>query len=177
MLEMNINEYLTHFIGELNKGYEEALTDLTNEQLYFLPSENCCHIAFHAWHFVRTEDNIINFVCQDRKQPVWTRQGLPEKWGLPRVAQGTGMELAEARALRLPSLDAIIQYLRDVWTDIEPYLANSSDEELQSITRVQHWGERPKLMHIGQTIITHGNGHLGQIMALRAMQGLPGDAF
>ncbi len=174
---MNINQYLTHFIGYLNKQYEEALTDLSDEQLYFLANDNCCHIAFHAWHFVRTEDNIINFVCQDRKPPVWIRQGLPEKWGLSRVAQGTGMQLAESRALRLPSRDAFVQYIRDVWTDIEPYLASSSNEELQSITRVQHWGELPKLQHIGQTIIAHGNGHLGQIMALRAIQGLRGDAF
>ncbi|MBI3953072.1 MAG: DinB family protein [Chloroflexi bacterium] len=174
---MDTNEYLTHFIGNLNRQYEEALADLTDAQLYFLPNDQCCHIAWHAWHWVRTQDNIVNFICQDRKPPVWTRQGLPEKWGLPKVAQGTGMERAEALALRLPGRDAFLQYLRDVWADAEPYLGKVSAAELQTLTRVNPFGERPKLQHIGQTIIAHGNGHLGQIIALRSVQGLRGDPF
>jgi uncharacterized damage-inducible protein DinB len=173
---MNINQYLTHFIGILNRQYEEALTDLNDAQLYFLPNDSCCHIAFHAWHFIRTEDNIINFVCQDRKPPVWIRQGLPEKWGLPKTAQGTGMAYAEACAMRLPSLEAFLQYARDVWIDIEPYLANASKEELESVVKVLPFGERPKLHHIVQTIVTHGHRHLGQIMALRSVQGLKGES-
>ena len=173
---MNINQLLTHFIGNLNKGYEEALSDLNDEQLYFMPNDNCCHIAFHAWHFIRTEDNIINFVCQNRKPPVWIRQGLPEKWGLPKVAQGTGMAHAEACAIRLPSLDSFIQYARDVWADIEPYLANADMSEIESIVKVEPFGEQPKIHHILQTIITHGHRHLGQIMTLRSVQGLQGEA-
>lgn len=172
---MNINECLTHFIGNLNQDYQEALTDLNDEQLYFLPNDNCCHIAFHSWHFIRTEDNIINFVCQGRKPPVWLRQGLPEKWGLPKVEQGTGMARAEALALRLPGLESFLQYAKDVWTDIEPYLANASQDELQSSARVVPFGERTKLEHIVQTVITHGNRHLGQVIALRSVQGLRGE--
>lgn len=174
---MNINEYLVHFVGDLNRQFEEALADLADGQLYFLPNDHCCHIAWHAWHWVRTQDNIVNFVCQERKPPVWIRQALPEKWGLPKVAQGTGMERAEALALRLPSRGVFLQYLRDVWADAEPYLAKVSEQELQAVTKVLPFGERPKLQHLGQTIIAHGNGHLGQIMALRSIQGLRGDAF
>ncbi len=172
-----INAYLTHFIGNLNADYQDSISNLSNEQLYFLPNDNCCHIAFHAWHFVRTEDNIINFVCQNRKPPVWIRQGLFEKWGLPKVAQGTGMARAEANALRLPSLNEFLQYARDVWTDIEPYLANISEEELQTRVLVQGQGEQTKLRHIMQTVMTHGNRHLGQIMVLRSLQGLSGESM
>jgi DinB superfamily len=171
-----INEYLTHFIGNLNADYQDSISNLSDEQLYFLPNDNCCHIAFHAWHFVRTEDNIINFVCQNRKPPVWIRQSLFEKWGLPRVAQGTGMARSEAIALRLPGLSAFLQYARDVWTDIEPYLANISEEELQVRVLVQGEGEQTKLRQIMQTVMTHGNRHLGQIMALRSLQGLQGES-
>ena len=172
---MNINEYLVHFVGELNTQYKDALRDLTETQLHFLPDKNSCHIAFHSWHFVRTEDNIINFVCQDRKMPVWVRQGLPDKWGLPRVPQGTGMSMDEARALRLPSLEAFLGYLRDVSSDIRPYLASATSEDLDSITEVRPHGMKPKLHHILQTVIAHGNRHLGQIMALRTLEGLSGD--
>jgi len=174
---MDINQFLAHFIGELNEEYEQALTGLTDEQLYFLPNQSSCHIAFHAWHFARTEDNVINFICQERKPPVWVRQGLHEKWGLPKVTQGTGMPLGEARELKVPNAGSLIRYILDVWADIEPYLRSVSMEELQSMANIQRFGDRPKLQHIGHTIIAHGNEHLGQIKVLRCLQGLPGDAL
>lgn len=173
---MDINQCLVHFIGNVNRGYERAVADLNDEQLHFLPDGLCCHIAFHAWHLIRTEDNIINFVCQNRKLPVWLREGLDQKWGLPRVAQGTGMTPDEARAVRLPGTGPFIQYIHDVWADVEPYLSSASMEELQSIARVADAGEKTKLQHIVQTVIAHGNNHLGQIMVLRSLQGLPGES-
>ena len=174
---MNLNEYLSHFVGQTFDDYAQALTDLTPEQWHFLPNDSTCHIGFHAWHFVRTADNVINFICQNRKAPVWVRQELPDKWALPKVAQGTGMELAEARALRLPSLEGFLRYLTDVRADISPYLATASEEELQTLTRIAQWGDRPKAQQIGQTIIAHGNQHLGQIRMLRSLLALPGDTM
>ena len=174
---MVMNEYLTHFIGNLNADYQDAIGNLIDEQLYFLPNDNCCHIAFHAWHFVRTEDNIINFVCQNRKPPVWIRQTLFEKWNLPKVAQGTGMARSEANALRLPSLSAFCSTPRRLDRVSEPYLANISEEELQITVLVKGQGEQTKLRQIMQTVITHGNRHLGQIMVLRSLQGLPGESM
>ena len=172
---MTTNEWLVHFIGKLNQDYMNSISGLSDEQLYFLPNDNCCHIAFHAWHFVRTQDNIINFVCQDRRPPVWIRQGLWEKWGLPKVAQGTGMDRSEANALRLPGLEPFLKYARDVWADVEPYLACINETELQGTVFVRDEGEQPRLRHILQTVVTHGNRHLGQIFVLRSLQGLPGE--
>ncbi|MBI2857588.1 MAG: DinB family protein [Chloroflexi bacterium] len=174
---MTINQFLTFFVGEANKGYEQALQGLTDAQFYFLPNENSVHIAFHAWHFARTEDNVINFICQGRKAPIWVRQGLYEKWGLPKVTQGTGMALAEARAMRLPSVDALLQYLKDVWADVEPYLSQATETDLSADALIQAFGNRPKMQQIGQTIIFHGADHLGQIKTLRTIQGLAGDTF
>ena len=167
---METSEFLDYFIGKLHDDVADALEGLNDEQLYFLLNDNSCHAAFHAWHVVRTADNVINFVCQDRKPPVWMRQELPQKWNLPKAAQGTGMELAEARALR-------VQYTRDVKDDICPYLRDASDADLDAITKVAQFGEKPKLWQIGQTIVTHGNTHLGQLKMLRSAQGLSGDAM
>jgi hypothetical protein len=173
---MVINEYLKYFTGNLNKDYQDAISGLSDAQLYFLPNDNCNHIAFHAWHFIRTEDNIINFVCQNRKPPVWLRQGLPEKWGLPKVDQGTGMDHAAANAIRLPGIDPLIQYMHDVWADVEPYINDATEEELQSLALIRGSGEKAKLHHILKTVIIHGSRHLGQIYVLRSLQGLPGEA-
>ena len=172
-----INDFLTLFIGNLHTQYEDALKDLTEEQLYFRPSDKSNHIAFHAWHFLRTKDSVCNFILQDRKPPVWLRQNLHEAWGLPKVDQGTGMSPADANALRVPSAAALVKYGHDVHADILPYIQSVTQADLESIAKLNPFGERAKLLHIGQTIIAHGNGHLGQIYTLRAVQGLSGDSF
>lgn len=171
---MNTNDYLTYFTSQLGEEYVKHLSGLTEEQFYHCPTDETCHIAFHAWHYVRTVDNIVNFVCQDRKPTVWIRQELNEKWNLPKAAQGTGMERAEARALHVPSVDAFVQYTRDVFDDILPYLKSASESDLQTVQKVQILGEISRLQMIGQSVITHGNQHLGQIQVMRAIQGLPG---
>jgi len=168
----DINSYLVHFVSDLNHHYETVLSSLADEQLYHVPNDRSNHIVFNAWHWLRTEDNILNFVFQDRKSPLWLRQELHEKWDLPKVAQGTGMPPDDARALRVPSGEALAQYSRDVLQDVLPYLQSASADELATVTKVVPWGELPKVQHLGQVIIAHGYGHLGQIDATRAALGL-----
>lgn len=176
-MRFGLNEYLAHFVGELNRRYAEALEELSAEQLYFRINDETNHIGFIAWHWLRTQDNILNFICQERKPTVWLRQDLNAKWGLPKAAQGTGMERREAHALEVPDAAALVDYARAVNADVQPYLQGVTGEDLERMLKVNPWGERPTLQHIGQTVIAHGSAHLGQIHMLRAAQTLPGEAF
>lgn len=173
---MDIKDYLKHFMGVLHHEYEEALGDLSEEQLYFRPGPRSNHIAFMAWHWVRTEDNVVQFVLQ-RQPTVWLENQLDERWGLPRIAQGTGMPPEEAHALRLPSLPEFLDYARKVWAASDRYLEGVTPEELSRITKINPFGEIPALEAIGQTLIAHGNQHLGEIWLLRELQGLKGVRF
>ncbi len=49
-----------------------------------------------------------------------------------------------------------------------------SDDYLLDVTRVNPWGEISRLEAIGQTIIAHGNGHLGQISTALTILGKSG---
>ena len=170
-------DFLLYFIERLHEQYQTAIDGLSDDQLYFRLNDETCHIAFHAWHFLRTEDNILNFICQNRKPPLWMRQDLHTQWGLPKLDQGTGMEREQAHTLRVPSAAALVQYARDVAADVLPYIKALNDAELQRPVKLVPWGELPVLQQIGQTVIAHGNGHLGQIYTMRAAQALSGDAF
>ena len=167
-----INALLDTFITRLHEQFEGSLQDLSDAQLHWRPNDETLQIAFHAWHFLRTKDNVVNFVLQDRKMPLWVRENMHETWKLPKVAQGTGMSREDALALRVPSAQALIDYGRVVHDDVMPYLRGVGVEELHSLCRLDPWGERSKLEHILQTLIAHGNGHLGQIDVLRCLQGL-----
>ncbi len=159
---MDTKDYLKHFVGALHRDYENTLKDLTPEQLAFVPAPTANHIGFSAWHWVRTEDNIVQFVLQ-RKNTVWLEEGLDVAWGLPRNAQGTGMSAEEAHALRLPSAPVFLDFARKVWAQTDAYLARIDDAELARIVKVQPFGEIPVVQMLGQTIISHGNQHLGEI--------------
>ncbi len=170
---MDLQAYLTHFIGNLHRDYGRALSDLTAEQFYFQPSADTNHIAFTAWHWVRTEDNVVNFVLQ-RQPTAWLEHGLDTKWELPKAAQGTGMPRAEAHAMRLPSVGEFVEYAQKVWSATDRYLESVTADDLGRITKVMPFGEIPALQALGQTLVAHGNQHLGEIWLIREMQGLPG---
>ena len=173
---MTEREFLTHFVGRLLDGIVEGIEDLSAEELHFRPHEDGNSIAFDAWHVMRTADNVIYFAF-DREQPVWAQQGLAERWALPRTAQGTGTDPDEAHALQFPEADALAQYGRDVRRAVVERIEGMSDEYLDAVTEVRPWGEIPRKQAIGQTIIAHGNNHLGQIAIARMLVGKPGAGF
>jgi len=170
---MDTKEYLKHFMVLLHEQWERALSDLSEEQFYFRPDDHSNHIAFTAWHWVRTEDNVVQFALQ-RQQTVWLLNQLDEHWGLPRLAQGTGMPPEEAHALRLPSVADFLEYARQVWSATDRYLDHANVEELSRITKVVPFGEIAVAQALGQTIVAHGNQHLGEIWLIRELQGLTG---
>ena len=116
---------------------------------------------------------MVNFVLQ-RRPTVWLEHGLDTKWDLPKAAQGTGMPREEAYALRMASMGELVAYAREVWGATDRYLEGVTADELSRITRVMPFGEIPVLQALGQTLIAHGNQHMGEMWLIRELQGLPG---
>lgn len=170
---MTVQQLITHFMEALHQGYIAALDDLDDEQLNWRFDDQAVSPGFHAWHYVRTKDNIVNFVCQDRKPPVWLRQGLNDSWNFPKVAQGTDMERSDAHGLRIPSTADLVGYFINVHDDVMQYLNASTDADLAETVRVVQFGHQAKSQQIMQTCIAHGNGHLGQILNTRSVMGHP----
>jgi hypothetical protein len=171
---MTVVELLGPHLKRLHENLETAVSDLTPEQLHWRPSEGCNHIAFSLWHYVRTEDNLIRFLLQDRRSTVWLEQGWNERFGLDRVAQGTGMSQEDAIALRLPSASEFSPYMQAVWQSTEEYLGSIADNDLQRVFTVRPFGERPAVQVLTENLLTHGFSHLGEIWVLRELQGLKG---
>lgn len=169
-------EYLKHFTGVLHREYEKAIEGLTAGQFAYRPTESTNHIAFTAWHWVRTEDNIVQFVLH-RQPTVWVEEGLDVAWGLPRVAQGTGMDPVEAHNMPVPAVADFLDYARKVWRKTDAYIGQLNQAELDRVTKVQPFGEIPVFQVLGQTLIAHGNQHLGEIWLTKELQGLRGIGF
>ncbi len=172
---MSTTEFIRSSLRQMHNTYDDAVGDLTLEQLNWRANDNGLPASFILWHYVRTEDNIIQFVLQ-RKQTVWLEEGWDKKLGLDRVSQGTGMNLEDAQALRITSKDDFLQYTKAVWKATDEFLAEADDEFLQGRTTVKPLGEMPIQNAIGNMCLTHGFTHLGEIAHLRGLMGLRGMA-
>ena len=147
-----------------------CIEDLSVEELNHLPHEAANSIGFDVWHIARTIDNVLFFVFE-REQPLWLRDGYHERFGLPKVAQGTGMSDDDAHALRFPDPAAFLEYVRALREEAVPRLAAMTDAYLAEVVTLKPWGERSRLDHIGQTIIAHCNSHLGKASLARTLLG------
>ena len=153
---------------------DQAVKDLTPDQLHWLPPDTKLnHIGNTLWHYVRTEDNVIQFVLQDRKPTVWVERGLHEKFGMHKAAQGTGMSTEDAQAMRLPDMGEWMEYQQGVWQATDDYLASIDEAELDHVRAVNPFGELTAAAAISRTCLTHGHAHFGEICIMRGLQGLP----
>ncbi len=172
---MSTVDFIRSALKQQHGMYNDAVGDLTDEQLHWRANEKGLPASFILWHYVRTEDNIIQFVLQ-RKPTVWLDGGWNEKFGLHGTAQGTGMSLQEAQDLRLEPKEAFYEYMQQVWKATDDFLATADDAFLQQTTTVKPLGEMPKQNAIGNMCLTHGFTHLGEIAHLRGLMGLRGMA-
>lgn len=167
-------EYLEVLMRRLSGMYERALGTLTDEQWHYVPDGKGNSIAFIAFHYLRTEDNIFRWIFQNRRPTVWMEGGYAEKLGLPPVSQGTGMPKEEAQALRIHDTALFLEYMREVRASSREFLQNWHDPDFDTMIMLKPVGEMTKLTLLAQQAFPHGFAHLGEIQELRAMQDLPG---
>lgn len=164
---------LGRLVGRVLQYCDMAVEGLTVDQLCDTRGALTNSIGWDVWHTVRTADNIVHFVF-DREQPVWLRDNYHERWGLPKVDQGTGMDPNDAYSLRFPPPEEFTQYTRAVAAAIVPRLEGMSMEYLATLQTIRPWGEVPRMEAIGHGLIGHGNGHLGRASYARTLFGLKG---
>jgi DinB superfamily len=161
-------------LQRLHVSLDKAIGDLTPEQLHAVPADHpkANTLAWIFWHYVRTEDNVVRFVLQNRRATVWAEGGYAEKLGLPPVAQGTGMTTAEAQALRLRDVRLFKAYMQAVWASTDDFLATASSTALDSVVTVKPLGDMPGIRALAQTCLSHGMGHAGEIELARTLIGV-----
>jgi hypothetical protein len=168
---MEARDILIDGVDQMTDWLGNAIKDLTDEQVNFLPQGNTTSIGFNTWHVARTADNITNFVMQDRKPPLWISKGYADRMGLPKVDQGTGMGMEDARALKFDNA-ALQEYLADVRADTLAFLKVVPMEKLEEVQMIKPLGEMPKWRVVRQVIMTHGFMHLGEVNAVKGQLGL-----
>lgn len=164
-------DFIRAQLRRLHAGLDKIATELTPEQLHAVPAGHpkANTIAWGIWHYVRTEDNIVRWVIQERRPPVWTEGGYAARLGLPPAAQGTGMSTEEAQALRINDLPLFQEYTRKVWASTEELFDSATPALLEKTITVKPLGDMTVVQCLGQVGLTHGMTHLGEIELARIL--------
>ncbi len=157
----------------LHKALDGALDGLTPEQLHAVPANHpkANTIAWGVWHVVRTEDNVVRFVLQNRRTPVWTEGGYGEKLGLPPVAQGTGMSTDDAHGIRIKDLAVFREYMHKVWASSDEFVGTLDAAALDRAVTIKPLGEMTVGRALAQVCVAHGFQHFGEIELARTLIG------
>jgi hypothetical protein len=167
-------ELLRNSLRSMHALLDKAVEGMTAEQLNFRPNQGGVSGFFSLWHYVRTEDNIVNFVTQ-RKPTVWLEGSYDVLFGLPRTSQGTGMTEAEANAVQVADVAKWHEYQQGVWKATDAYLGAMSPEEFDSRRVViKPLPEMTLWDGLYGVCLSHGYRHVGEIEYVRGVQGLGG---
>jgi hypothetical protein len=160
-------------LARLHKSYDTFLDELTPDQLHRIPAGHAKTntIAWGIWHYVRTEDNVVRYILQNRRPIVWAEGGYAEKLGLPPVAQGTGMSTQEAQALRIKDLGLFREYVKKVWASTDEYLDKVDPATLDASVTIKPLGDMPGIRALAQVCVSHGFTHVGEIELARTLVG------
>jgi hypothetical protein len=173
-MEMTALAILQRSMESMHRLLDKTVEDMTLEQLNFRPSEGGVSPFFSLWHYVRTEDNIINWVIH-RRPTVWLDGGFDEALGLPRTSQGTGMTEAEANAVILRDLSAWRDYQPRVWESTAAYLRSMDPAEFaERRVTIKPVPEMSLWDGLYGMCLSHGYRHVGEIEYARGVIGLGG---
>jgi hypothetical protein len=155
-------DYMRSELRAMHRLYDRVTSDLTDAQVNAVPPDGKQNLGFSLWHYVRTEDNVVQFVMQ-RKPTVWMEGGWPEKFGLDPKSQGTGFSDDEARGFRFDGIAGFRAYMTDVFQHTDGYLAALTPAESERTITVKPLGEMTILQCLSGMCMTHGYRHLGEI--------------
>ncbi|HEY7268703.1 MAG TPA: DinB family protein [Dehalococcoidia bacterium] len=153
---------------------DKAVGDMTADNLNFRPAQGGVTPFFSLWHYVRTEDNIVNFVVQGAPT-VWLDGGYDVKFGLHRTAQGTGMTDAQAQQVRIEDVGLWREYQAKVWQATDQFLNVLQPEDVDGKrVTIKPMGEMSLWAGLNGMCLSHGYRHVGEIEYARGVIGLGG---
>lgn len=159
---------------QMHNLLDKAVNSMTAEQLNFRPAEGGVSAFFSLWHYVRTEDNMIQGAIQQH-ETVWLEGGHDQRLGLDRTSQGTGMTAEQANAVHVRDVAGWLEYQRRVWAATEEYIGRLPVDDLLTRKLVINPAMEVTLWDgLFAMCLSHGYRHCGEIEFVRGVQGLGG---
>ena len=165
---MDFREIIRMALDEYMEELKKALDGLTAAERRFQPSPEAHHVDFAVWHMARVEDDWVQRFAQ-RADPVWKRDGWPERLGMSERDSGYGYSAEQVAALPRFDLADMMAYYDSVRTETVRFLDGLKAEDLDE---APHPERRPGYT-VGKMfshVIVEESQHVGQVAYLRGLQ-------
>lgn len=162
--------YILQSIKFVHGGFRDARSGQDAAQLHFVPDGESHSVAWVLWHAARVEDLLVQQVFRGEPE-VWNDEWA-SRTGLPEKGFGTGQSTEEAGAIQIQNPDGFWEYVDKVYDTTEEFLGSLSDADLD---REVTMGKKTEALGESITLhlVTHLNGHRGEVNLIRGMHGLP----
>jgi hypothetical protein len=166
---MNASEYVRQQVDEARRLKDAAMAGVTDEQFNWQPPGTLHPIKAAFLHTIAGEDSFFQKLLQGRPL-VWETGDWAARIGVPQAPRpGQGWE--EVRSTRL-LLAPVLEYAEAVYGATNEYLARLTDEELDR--PMTFYGRQTTVAGMLALFVVHMSGHVGEIAAIKGLQGVQG---
>lgn len=165
---------LKEFIrGSFDSNWEwllRYLDGLTQEEIEFVPNEQCHSIGFIVWHYGRALDMWVQSLA--KREPQLYEQGWAERLGFAPEPMnvGFGYTVDDLTGWTCPGKAVVTEYADAARNNLLEYLDTHDDESLVNTTMTNRRGEEMAVADMFRLLIWEVNQHGGQAGYLRGMQ-------
>ena len=166
---MEVRAYIRELIDDVRQQSDAVMDNMTDELLNWRPCETANPIGAIYIHMLGAEDDFIQAVLQHRP-PYWEVQGWAQKTGVPLPPMpGRGWQEAVIAPLKVAPVQAYTQVVRAA---TDAYLAGLTEAELER--PAQLFGNATTVSGVLKMLIIHSASHVGEMAALKGVQGVRG---
>lgn len=169
---MNASEYIQRQIQSMRSLCDAVLRETTDEQFNWTPPGMANSIRAAVIHATGTEDRFVNEVILGKGR-LWESDGWSEKVGL-QVTPGRGQGWEEVKQKQV-AVAPVLAYMAAVCASTDAYLATLTADELER--KITLMGNERQVADVLAILITHTLSHMGEVAALKGMQGVKGLPF
>ncbi len=169
---MNFFEYIQRSFTGLRRTIDGTMKNMTPELFNWAPPGTANTISATFVHFIHTEDHFIQGIIQGIPT-VWENGGWCAKTDIPKPP-GIGEDWSGYKR-RQTTLQPLLDYKTEVWAATDSFLANLTEEELARMVKFAG-GERT-VAEMLILCVSQAHGHMGEIAALKGIQGVKGLAI
>lgn len=169
---MNLFSYIQYSFAGFRRTIDSTMKDMTPELFNWAPPGTANTISATFVHLVNTEDYFIQVIIQEIS-PEWLSSDWSTKTSIPKPP-GIGEDWSEFKHRQI-ALQPLLDYKTAVWAATDSFLAKLSEEELARTVKFAG-GERT-VAEMLILCVSQAHGHMGEIAALKGIQGVKGLAI
>jgi hypothetical protein len=169
---MHVIEYIKGEFASVHRAVERVMKDVTHEMFNWASPGTANTISATFLHLMSVEDHFIQKVIQG-KPTRWESDGWSEKTGVQKPP-GIGEDWSAYKSRQI-LMQPLMDYTEAVFAATQAYLAALTENDLDRMVKFAS-GER-SVADMLRLSVSQSHSHVGEIAALKGIQGKQGLAF